>query len=220
MASTRLVGSKKEITIRNNVFGTVEEAIEYYDIVTTQFYQVKTYFTIDEPHKVLMTCLNFGINRNIHNSVNLSKYLEFMKTRINSLTELWIRSDSTALRDFLKMEETTRMRKIAERISNDPSFPVEKSEEEVEMSVVNNAQPGMDFSSFNGEQDFNKIGMQFVLASNIKALKGFIDILQEVSFPIPDDKVIQVHGDLQPIKKMVDDSMTIIENLIGEGKAY
>lgn len=215
MAYTRQIGNRKEIGIRDDVFNSVEEAINYYNIVNTQFYQVKTFFNINEPHKVIMTCLNFGINEAIHRSVNLSKYLIFIKTRVSSLTELWIRSDLKALSDFLKMEESKKFqKKIVEEYSQ------QAIKEEPVMTKEQIPQPDVDFSSFNGSQDFNKIGMQFVLASNIKALKGFVDILQEVTFPIPADKVHQVHGDLEPIKKMIDDSLEITSKLIEEGKTY
>lgn len=225
MAYTRQVGNRKQIGIRDDVFDSVEEAIKYYDIASSQFYQVKSFFEIDEPHKVILLCLNYGINRSVHRSLNLSKYLEFISKRISRLTELWVRSDSKALSQFLNMQQSKELqmlaRKLVEMEPESEALPIEVPEEEPVVKNQNqNAQPSIDFSSFNSEQDFDKIGMQFVLASNIKALKDFIEILEEVSFPIPAEKVYQLHSDLEPIQKMINDSMNIIGNLVEEGKTY
>lgn len=251
MAKTIQKGNRKVILIRDDYFNTIWDALKHFGITNSQYYQVKTEFKC-EPHEAIMICLNHNISSKILHSLNLAKYLRYLKNRYH-LQRLITRSHSYAIGDFLEYQRTGRQKPLEEFEKNfinsgqnpeelDPVSPdllpdsetlIETEESPMPMNATKETEekdvsvPSLnkdellkqmlemhDFSSFSSDQDFSKIGRQFVLASNIKTLKEIVGIVTEVGFPITDDEAYQLQSDLEPIKKLIDDSMQIVQDIL------
>lgn len=250
MAKTIQKGNRKAILIRDDYFNTIWDALKHFNIQQSQYYQTKSAFKC-EPHEAIMICLNHDINGKILHSLNLAKYLRYLKDRYHP-TRLITRSHTYAIADFLEYQRTGRQKPLEQYEENfiksgqnpEELEPIKKEllpdsdtliteEETMPMDEVKQTDeketvaPSLDknellkqmlemhdFSSFSSDQDFSKIGRQFVLASNIKTLKEIISIVTEVGFPITDDEAYQLQSDLEPIKKMIDDSMQIVKDIL------